>query len=112
MNVAVPLIGFTFTRKFADDEPDLVKGFISALAAANEIMRTSDEEWDRLRPLLKAKSQAEFEALRNRYRDGILASWQEEHKAAAERLFEVLKSTGGDKLTGKGTMFDPAMFWP
>ena len=112
MKVTAPLIGFTFSRHLAEQSPELVKGFRLALTAANVLLQTSDDEWERLRPLMKVKSQDEFVALRDRYRDGILTSWTDEHKLAAERLFGVLKSVGGDKLTGKGTRFDPAMFWP
>ncbi|NNE21381.1 MAG: ABC transporter substrate-binding protein [Rhizobiales bacterium] len=112
MTVAAPLIGFTFTRRMAGERPELIKGFVAAVAVASELLQTSDGEWKRLRPLMKTKSDKEFVALRDRYREGILTSWTSEHKLAAERLFDVLKSVGGDKLTGKGTRFDPAMFWP
>ena len=112
MPVAAPLVGFTFPRAWANDNPKLIEGFVAALTSANELLATSDAEWDRVRPLMKVQSDSEFAVMKQRYREGILASWTPEHKAAAAKLFEILKEVGGDKLTGPGTRFDPAMFWP
>ena len=60
---------------------------------------------------MKAKTDGEFTTLKKRYREGILNEWTEGHRAAAMAMFGVLKDVGGDKLTGAGTRFDPAMFW-
>ncbi|MGI9463095.1 MAG: ABC transporter substrate-binding protein, partial [Aestuariivirgaceae bacterium] len=112
MGVAAPLVGFTFSRRLADEKPALMAGFIKAVREANEMLDTDDVEWDRIRPLMKAKNDDEFAALKTRYKEGILMSWTREQKHAAAQLFEMLRRIGGEKLTGAGTRFDPAMFWP
>ena len=111
IEVPVPLVGFVFPAKLEAEKPGLTAGFAKALAEAGEILKTSDEEWQRLRPLMKTKSDGEFATLKARYREGILSAWTQEHRAAAKRMFELLKEIGGDKLTGKDTRFDAAMFW-
>ncbi len=109
--VAVPLVGFVFPKALEDGKPGITAKFVSALKAASAILKTSDAEWERLRPLMKAKSDGEFATLKKRYREGILNEWTEGHRKAAKAMFGVLKDIGGDKLTGAGTRFDPAMFW-
>lgn len=111
IDVAVPLVGFVFPTKLEADKPGITSKFAKALQAAGAILKTSDDEWLRLRPLMKAKSDGEFASLKTRYREGILNTWSEDHKEAAKAMFKVLKEIGGDKLTGPGTRFDPAMFW-
>ncbi len=111
MPVATPLIGFVFPRKLQTSRPGAISGFVNALEEASRILSTSDAEWERIRPLMKTKSDAEFSVLKERYREGILSAWTAEHKKAAEKLFGILRKIGGDRLTGKGTKFDTAMFW-
>ncbi len=106
-----PLIGFVFRGDLAAARKATVTGFVAALRQANEILAKSDAEWDRLRPLTHAKSDAEFEALKARYPAGILTSWGDDGRAAAARLFAIVAELGGKKLVGKGTRFDTAVFW-
>jgi NitT/TauT family transport system substrate-binding protein len=107
----IPLIGFVFSAKLAKTKPDLVAGFIRSARAAQEILLKSDAEWDRLRPLMRPANDAEFMALRNRYREGIAFAWGPDQQAEAAKLFGILASVGGEELTGKNVAFDPQMFW-
>jgi NitT/TauT family transport system substrate-binding protein len=106
-----PLIGFVFSGALATEKDETISGFVAALKQANEILRNSDAEWERLRPLMKAGSTAEFAALKARYRAGILTSWGDDDRHAAEQLFGILSKLGGEKLVGKGIRFDNAVFW-
>jgi len=109
---APPMIGFVFRQKLADDNPDLIDGFAAATRQASEILQNSDAEWLRLRPMMGAGSDAEFIALRDRFRAGALRSWGDRERAAAGKLFDILRDLGGDKLTGKDVAFDANVFWP
>ena len=111
ISVAVPLVGFVFPKALEEAKPGITAKFAKALQGAGAILKASDAEWVRLRPLMKAKSDSEFETLKKRYREGILNAWSDDHRTAAKAMFEVLKQIGGDKLTGAGTRFDAAMFW-
>ena len=106
-----PLIGFVFSGAMATEKKETISGFVAALKQDNEILRNSDAEWERLRPLMKAGSTAEFAALKARYRAGILTSWGDDDRHAAEQLFGILSKLGGEKLVGKGIRFDNAVFW-
>ena len=50
---SAPQLGYIFKQPFADAHPDLVRAFADASRAAKQIMATSDEEWQRLKPLTR-----------------------------------------------------------
>ncbi len=107
----LPLVGFVFPAKLADTDEKRIRGFANAMQNAQKIMLTSNEEWDRLRPLMNANSQPEFETLRERYREGLLHTWNARDRQAAAKLFQILAEVGGPELTGAGVAFDPGAFW-
>lgn len=107
----IPLIGFVFSGRLAKERPDTIAGFVRSARAAQDILLKSDTEWERLRPLMRPASDAEFLALRDRYREGIGFAWGPDQQAEAGKLFAILAKIGGEELTGKKVAFDPHMFW-
>lgn len=107
----LPLIGFAFSSKVAKERADLISRFLRSAKAAQDILLKSDAEWERLRPLMRPASDAEFIALRDRYREGITFAWGPEQQAEAAKLFAILAKVGGEELTGRNVAFDPQMFW-
>jgi len=112
VNGRPPLIGWVFSERWAKDNGPAIKGFLKSLRAAKKIMASSDAEWDRLRPLTKAKNDATFVALRKAYRAGIPKSFGDEDIAAAKALFKTLTKYGGRDLVGKSPILAPGTFWP
>ncbi len=104
-----PLIGFVFSKSKA--KADVVAGFAKATREASRLLQTSDEEWQRLKPLMKAASDAQFQALVKHYRAGMLSRWGDRERTAAADLFRLLADRGGEKLVGKNVDFDPGVFW-
>lgn len=109
---SVPQLGYVFQESWAQEHPDLVEAFARASRAAKEIMKTSDEEWQRLKPLTRAESDAQLEAFMRRYREGIVESWGEREREQAAQLYRVLAQIGGEELVGKGEELAPGTFWP
>jgi NitT/TauT family transport system substrate-binding protein len=107
----VPLLGWVFDREWAEQNPDLINGFLAASYAAKDIMIESDDEWERLRKNTKAKDDAELVELRDTWRIGAPRSFGDEEKANATKVFELLAQNGGKKLVGEATSVDPATFW-
>jgi NitT/TauT family transport system substrate-binding protein len=60
---------------------------------------------------MRPANDAEFIALRDRYREGITFAWGPDQQAEAAKLFGILAKVGGEDLTGKNVTFDPQMFW-
>jgi len=107
----VPLLGWVFNREWAEQNPDLINGFLASSYAAKEIMLESDDEWERLRKNTKAKDDAELIELRDTWRIGAPRSFGDADKANATKVFELLAQSGGKKLVGEATSVDPATFW-
>ncbi len=112
IDAKIPLIGYVFGQAWAEANRDQLLGFLAASREAKDILRRSDEEWVRLRPLMKAKDDATFRALRDSYRRGIPERWGEQERAAARRLFAILAEQGGEKLVGRSKALEDGTFWP
>ena len=108
----VPMLGYVFREKWANANKGIVKGFARSSRRAKALLADSQAEWDRLRPKMKAKDDATFNALRDGYLDGIPRSWGEVERKAAKGLFAVLTKQGGKKLVGKSLKFQSGTFWP
>ena len=71
LNTNVPMLGYVFDEGWANDHQSDVLAFVHASRKAKDILASSDTEWQRLRPLMKAADDATFAALRDGYRRGI-----------------------------------------
>lgn len=111
----VAMVGYVFNADWADQDPKTINGFVRAAAKANELLATSDAEWDRLKPVMSANdpsfTDATFEALRRRYREGIPERSVDAEEADAKVLYQFLRELGGTKLVGSGTELAPGTFW-
>jgi NitT/TauT family transport system substrate-binding protein len=100
-----------FFESFAAETPELIAAFADASRAAKELLK-DDAEWERIRPLTKAEDDATFEALKRRFRDGIIERWGEEERADAAEVYAILAELGGEQLVGGATELAPGTFWP
>jgi NitT/TauT family transport system substrate-binding protein len=111
----VAMVGYVFSESWAKKNLDGVQGFLRAAAKADELLATSDKEWDRLKKLMGENdpnfNDATFEALRRRYREGIPERSAAENEADAKVLYQFLRELGGEKLVGPGTELAPGTFW-
>jgi NitT/TauT family transport system substrate-binding protein len=106
-----PQLGYVFFQSFAEGHPELIAAFADASRAAKELLK-GDAEWERIRPLTKAEDDATFEALKRRYREGIIEHWGEQERADAAEVYGVLADLGGEELVGGATELAPGTFWP
>ena len=111
----VAMLGYVFNADWAKQNPLAIDGFVRAATKANELLATSDEEWDRLKPVMSANDpsfdEATFEALRRRFREGIPERQLTSEEADAKILFQFLRELGGTQLVGAGTELAPGTFW-
>lgn len=104
------LVGFIWNEERLAAKGGAIDGFLSAIAKGNQLLASSDEAWDRLRPAMRADADAEFAALKSTYRSGIPKTWTAAETAAAEKLFGLLVDLGDATFVGSKTKFDPALF--
>jgi NitT/TauT family transport system substrate-binding protein len=106
-----PLLGWVFSERWAAAHMATVRGFLTSLREAKKIMAESDAEWQRLKPLTKAKDETTLRALRDGYRAGMPQSFGERDVEAAKQIFETLAAYGGAALVGESKTLAPGTFW-
>jgi NitT/TauT family transport system substrate-binding protein len=107
-----PQLGYVFKQAFVDEHADLIRAFASASREAKEILRTSDAEWQRLKPLTRAEDDATLEALQRRFVAGIVPHWGPAEQEQAAQLYRILAELGGEELVGKSPELADGTFWP
>ena len=105
------MVGYAFSDRWAKKNLEAIAGFLRASVKADKLLATSDEEWERIKPLMQVEDEATFEALKRRYRDGIPDRSVAEYEADAKVLYEFLRQLGGEKLVGAGNDLAPGTFW-
>jgi NitT/TauT family transport system substrate-binding protein len=109
---SAPQLGYIFKEAFADAQPDLLRAFAKASREAKQIMATSAEEWQQLKPLTRVEDDVTLEALRRRFVAGIVPHWGEAERRQAAELYLVLARLGGEALVGRSPTLAPGTFWP
>ena len=104
-----PLLGYVVKGSFLREHPEIVDGFSKASRAAKEILAVDDAAWDSLRPIMNAKSDAQFEALKAGFRAGIPAPGPVD-EASAAKMLEIMANLGGEELMGKTTSLPEGVF--
>jgi NitT/TauT family transport system substrate-binding protein len=99
LDTETPLLGYVFSEKWSKDNGDAAMKLVAASADAKALLATNDKEWDRLRPMMNVKTDAEFEALKAGFRAGIPKSDAVNAEAAAA-LFALLGKIGSAELVG------------
>ena len=103
-----PLIGFLWNASRTDGER--VARLRDSVRRAGEMLQ-DDAEWDRLRPLMKVESDAEFVELREAFQAGIITErWTEADTDAARALHQTMLRIGGEGYAEEAGPFDPQVF--
>lgn len=107
----VSFIGWTFDEKFALENKDLINAFLMASKESKEILKTSDEEWNRIKKLMNVKDDKEFEALKSGYKKGIIEKFDEKNIADLQKIYKILLKEGGEKFVGDSVFLNNDIFW-
>ena len=105
---APPLIGFVWDQERVN--ADHARAFLRAVDAAREVLASDDSAWDALRPAMRARTDAEFTALRDAFRGGIPGPWSREDMISASRLYALVSGIGGAALAKQTGPFDVTVF--
>ena len=107
----IPSIGWVFSENFGKNNKDLVNNFFNASKEAKKIMLSSDDEWERIFPLTKAKDRTMLIHLRDAYRNGIPLIFGNNEIEETKKIYKILAKYGGRDLVGKESEISPNMFW-
>jgi NitT/TauT family transport system substrate-binding protein len=107
----VPMLGWVFSAQWAASHQPLIEGLLKASYAAKRILDESDQEWEIIAPLTKAKDAATLGNLKQGYRDGIPYGLKKNGMNVASSVFDMLAKEGGKKLVGEATLLQDGTFW-
>lgn len=105
-----PLVGFIWKEETAAKKSAEIAAFLEAARRGNDVLKTSDAAWTRIRDLVKPQSEGEFTAIRDYYRAGITAPWTAAETQSAAKLTALLLEFGAKDVLGSGTRFDADLF--
>lgn len=112
-NGPVSAIGYVFSDEWAEENSKAAMGFVRASRDTKQLLKESDEEWNRLGSSGAIKDKgAALTTLRDRFREGIPTRPLADEIADAGKLYEVLAELGGEKLVGKSPSMAENTYWP
>lgn len=98
-----PLLGWVFTDAVAASKHEAITAFLDASFETEQTLLTSDRAWTSVRPLMDAADEAQFTAMRDAYRQGIVRSYDPSDTKPLEQSFELLAKHGGKAAVGELT---------
>ena len=107
----ISAIGYVFSENWANKNMEAAQSFVKASKTAKDLLATSDEAWDRLKPLMGTDDDAVFQTLKTRYREGIPTRPITEEERDTAKVYEYLAKVGGEKLVGPATTMAEGTFW-
>ena len=111
INDEVSFVGWSFNRDFALQNKELIDSFLEASAQSKKILNQNDLEWNRIRKLMDVENNADFEALKNGYKAGIIKEFNQKNLDDLKKVFKILLQEGGEELVGKSTILEDETFW-
>ncbi|OMH39620.1 ABC transporter substrate-binding protein [Motiliproteus sp. MSK22-1] len=111
MKSELPMLGYVFHQKWAEDRPDLVTSLQAASRQSKDFLQQQPNAWQRLRPMMKAESDSVFRYLREGYLAGTPSPLVREQITDAEQMFSLLAQLGGKKLVGDSRTLNQNTFW-
>jgi NitT/TauT family transport system substrate-binding protein len=93
----MPLLGWVFSDHWAGANPAVVKGFLAAAAEARNLLASSAEEWQAIKPLTQAEDDRVLMRLRDAYKRGIIENEKAkpgELEMQAQRMLDLLVQLG------------------
>ncbi len=105
-----PMLGYVFKGQFVRENERLFNEFLDTSRRAKQALRDDDALWEEIRPQMRAKSDAEFDALKAGFRAGIPVS-TEVSLDSARALFALMVEIGGEALVGEATELPDGVFY-
>ena len=105
----MPLLGYVVAGELLKSNPKAVAGLAAASRAAKEKLASDPAAWERLRPIMNAKTDADFEALKAGFLAGTPKAGAVNSESAG-KLLTLMAKLGGEELVGKMTSIPDGVF--
>lgn len=109
LDTDIPLLGYVFKESYLAEHPDVLKSFYQASRSAKDLLGSDESAWDALRPMMNAKTDAEFNQLKKDYLAGVPKPGPVNEDGAAT-FFKLMADYGGEKLVGETGTLPPGLF--
>jgi NitT/TauT family transport system substrate-binding protein len=104
-------LGYVFGEDWAGRNGAALARFLDMTRKAKEMLASSPEEWERLKPKLNLRDDATLALYRERYTMGIPRRPVAAEESDARRLYALLASLGGPELVGKASELQSGTFY-
>ncbi len=109
MDDPVPVLGWVFADAWSLRHPGAAGAWLAAGREARQLLLDSDAAWEVARPKMGVASEAEFQALRRAFREGVPLLPENTGMGDLKRLHAVL-ARASDHLAA-ASPFQPEAFW-
>ncbi|MBK5933315.1 ABC transporter substrate-binding protein [Rhodovulum imhoffii] len=105
----MPLLGYYLKESFLADRHGLAQALFEASREAKELLRRSEDAWQAIRPLMNARSDAQFAQLKADWIAGIPERMPVD-STAANNFLALMADLGGEELVGKAATVPAGLF--
>lgn len=105
----MPLLGYVVSGELLKTNPKAVAGLAAASRAAKEKLASDASAWERLRPIMNAKTDEDFEALKAGFLAGVPKPGAVNPESAG-KVLAIMAKLGGEELVGKMTTMPDGVF--
>lgn len=109
LNTDTPLLGYYFKDSFLTQHPDLAQSFYNASREAKEMLEANPTAWELIRPNMRAKTDAQFDQLKQDWIAGIPERAPMDADAAG-KILALMHDLGGDSLVGEAKTVPAGLF--
>jgi NitT/TauT family transport system substrate-binding protein len=111
VDAEVPSLGYVVRESWALAHKAALTDFLRASRKAKNALCESASTWEKIVPLTRESDKNAQQLLRRYYCEGLVKSWGDEQRNAAERIYALLHRYGGGRLTGTSGRLAPGTFW-
>jgi NitT/TauT family transport system substrate-binding protein len=111
VNEPLANLGYVFHQSWASAHEPALLAFLKATEQARERLCTDAAVWDGIADLTREPDPAVRATLRKEYCAGRVQRFGEKEIAAAEKVYGLLRETGGAEATGKEEKLPREIFW-
>lgn len=107
----MPNLGYVFNNAWGEAHRSAVQQFLQTTSAAHDLLCSNDTAWAGIAHLTQASDSKTQQILRQRYCAGRVMHWGDAEMQAATRIYELLRTTSGERLTGPANTIAAGTFW-
>lgn len=109
LNTDTPLLGYYMKESFLAANPGLAQALYDASRDAKDLLASDDAAWEAIRPIMNAKTDAQFDLLKSDWLAGTPARGPVDIDGA-NKMLALMYDLGGADLVGKATTVPDGLF--